>query len=118
MNGFASAARTLPPGVTAARRGLIPATTDNRCAPLGTRPVRFPRRRVSSFDNRDHQGLKDMKTQDIEGAPMKASLPATECEMTKHGITRVPVDFFHYREFRYTNLADAIAAAARDSNSA
>jgi hypothetical protein len=25
------------------------------------------------------------------------------------GITRVPVDYFHWREFRYTNLYDAIA---------
>lgn len=35
-------------------------------------------------------------------------------EMAKYGITRVPVDYFHYREFRYTNLKDAIAQAKRD----
>jgi hypothetical protein len=34
-------------------------------------------------------------------------------EMRKYGITRVPVDYFHYREFRYTNLEDAVAAAKR-----
>jgi hypothetical protein len=35
--------------------------------------------------------------------------------MTAHGITRVPVDYFHYKSFRYTNLADAIAQANRDA---
>jgi len=34
--------------------------------------------------------------------------------MATYGITRVPVDYFHYREFRYTNLKDAIAQAKRD----
>jgi hypothetical protein len=33
--------------------------------------------------------------------------------MAKYGITRVPVDYFHYKEFRYTNLDDAIAEAIR-----
>ena len=35
-------------------------------------------------------------------------------EMAKYGITRVPVGYFHYRQFRYTNLEDAIAQAKRD----
>jgi hypothetical protein len=35
--------------------------------------------------------------------------------MAKYGITRVPVDYFHYKEFRYTNLADAIAQATRQN---
>ena len=34
-------------------------------------------------------------------------------ELAEYGITRVPVDYFHYRGFRYTNLADAIAEARR-----
>ena len=34
-------------------------------------------------------------------------------EMAKYGITRVPTDYFHYKEYRYTNLADAIAQAKR-----
>lgn len=42
------------------------------------------------------------------------SVSAADAEMTKYGITRVPVDHFHYREFRYTNLKDAIAQAERD----
>ena len=33
--------------------------------------------------------------------------------MAKYGIARVPVDYFHYGEFRYTNLDDAIAQAIR-----
>ena len=34
-------------------------------------------------------------------------------EMAKYGITRVPIDYFHYGDFRYTNLKDAIAQAKR-----
>ena len=33
--------------------------------------------------------------------------------MAKFGIARVPVDWFHFREFRYNNLKDAIAEAKR-----
>ena len=32
-------------------------------------------------------------------------------DMAKYGITVVPVNYFHYKEFRYTNLKDAIAYA-------
>jgi hypothetical protein len=39
--------------------------------------------------------------------------PEVSKEMTKYGITRVPVDYFHYKEYRYTNLDDAIAQAKR-----
>jgi len=43
--------------------------------------------------------------------------PATDPEsiklMEKHGIIRVPVDYFWLGEFRYTNLKDAIAQAKR-----
>ena len=35
-------------------------------------------------------------------------------EMSEYGITRVPVDYFHYKGYRYTNLKDAIAQAKRD----
>ena len=34
-------------------------------------------------------------------------------QMAKYGITRVPTDYFHYKEYRYTNLDDAIAQAKR-----
>jgi len=41
-------------------------------------------------------------------------LPATDVqEMVTYGIKRVPVDYYHYGDFRYTNLADAIAQAKR-----
>ena len=40
--------------------------------------------------------------------------PASSDEMAKYGITRVPVDYFHYKDYRYTNLSDAIAQAKRD----
>jgi hypothetical protein len=33
--------------------------------------------------------------------------------MAKYGITCVPVDYFHYGSFRYTNLEDAVAEAKR-----
>jgi hypothetical protein len=39
--------------------------------------------------------------------------PETKEEMAKYGITRVPVDYFCYGEFRYTNVKDAIAYAKR-----
>src|SRR3546814_2342997 len=38
---------------------------------------------------------------------------ATE-EMAQYGITRVPIDYFHYKGYRYTNLDDAIAQAKRE----
>jgi len=39
-------------------------------------------------------------------------------EMAGYGITRVPADMFHYREYRYGKLSDAIAQAKRDANAA
>ena len=33
--------------------------------------------------------------------------------MAKQGITRVPTDYFHYKEYRYARLDDAIAQAKR-----
>ena len=35
-------------------------------------------------------------------------------EMTRYGITRVPGDHYHYKQYRYTRLDDAIAQAERD----
>jgi hypothetical protein len=34
-------------------------------------------------------------------------------EMAKYGITRVPTNYFHYKEYRYTSLSDALAEAKR-----
>jgi hypothetical protein len=41
----------------------------------------------------------------------------TRQEMDRYGIVRVPADSFLYREFRYTNLQDALAEAKRDAES-
>jgi len=49
-----------------------------------------------------------------EVAPVAAQPEETPAEeMAKYGITRVPVDYFHYGDFRYTNLKDAVAQAKR-----
>lgn len=34
--------------------------------------------------------------------------------MAGFGITKVPADRYHYREWRYSNLEDALAQARRD----
>jgi hypothetical protein len=36
-------------------------------------------------------------------------------QMAHYGISRVPVDYFHFREFRYTSFADALAQAERQA---
>lgn len=38
-------------------------------------------------------------------------------EMEQYGISRHTVDYFHYRSFRYTSLADAVSQAKRDQPS-
>ena len=49
--------------------------------------------------------------------PKNTSSPASldpVDEMAALGITRVPVDYFHYNDYRYTTLKDAINQAKRD----
>lgn len=53
-----------------------------------------------------------MASKDIEESNTAVGPQATD-EMAKHGITRVPVDYFYYGGFRYTNLEDAVAEAKR-----
>jgi hypothetical protein len=36
-------------------------------------------------------------------------------QMAHFGIRCVPVDYFHFREFRYTSFADALAEAQRQA---
>ena len=36
-------------------------------------------------------------------------------QMARYGIRCVPVDYFHFREFRYTCFADALAQAQRQA---
>ena len=43
--------------------------------------------------------------------------PEEEGKMAKYGIIRVPVDYFHFKEYRYTNLKDALAQAERQQHS-
>jgi hypothetical protein len=38
-------------------------------------------------------------------------------EMTKYGITHVFADYYHYKQYRYTHLNDAIAQAERELTS-
>ena len=54
-----------------------------------------------------------MPPSNIKTSP-EMGFTATDAEMAKYGITRVPIDYFHYQEFRYTNLRDAVAQAKRD----
>ena len=53
----------------------------------------------------------------MASADPKKSNPTPDSEdakaMETYGITRVPVDYFHFGGFRYTNLKDAIAEAKR-----
>lgn len=35
--------------------------------------------------------------------------------MSRFGITKVPIHIYHYREWRYSNLNDALAQAMRDA---
>ena len=56
----------------------------------------------------------EMTLADDMSDPRSATKPAEAEEMAKYGIALVPVDYFHYGKFRYTNLKDAIAQAKRD----
>ena len=43
------------------------------------------------------------------------AVPVSDLElMERHGITRTPADYFHYGQYRYTSLKDAMAQAERD----
>ncbi len=43
-----------------------------------------------------------------------ATLTVATPEMTRLGITNHPIDRFHYGEYRYTNLSEALAEAKRN----
>jgi hypothetical protein len=57
-----------------------------------------------------------METENIEDIDSIADQKEID-EMAALGIVRVKVDYFHYRQFRYTKLGDAIAQAKRDRQS-
>ena len=45
-----------------------------------------------------------------------ADAQSEEEMMVRLGITRVPADYFLYRQYRYTQLKDAVAQAKRDQS--
>ena len=56
-----------------------------------------------------------MERQQINTARTDKNTPVTEAEMRCAGITRVPADVFHYREYKYTHLRDAMEQSKRDA---
>jgi hypothetical protein len=38
----------------------------------------------------------------------------TQDEMARYGITRVSADYYHYKQYRYTRLNEALAQAERE----
>jgi len=52
-------------------------------------------------------------TQAEQDETNSAFSPEATAEMALYGIKRIPVDYFHVGEFRYTSLKDAVAQAKR-----
>lgn len=48
-----------------------------------------------------------------EGVARNATQVASQSELDRYGIERVPADVFVWRGYKYTNASDAIAAATR-----
>jgi hypothetical protein len=40
-----------------------------------------------------------------------------EAEMKRYGISKSTVDYFHYKQYRYTTLAEAVNQAKREEQS-
>ena len=60
-------------------------------------------------------GEHEMAPANSDGSNPSLSPEAAE-EMAKYGVVRVPVDYFYFGKFRYTNLADALAQAKRQKS--
>lgn len=75
-----------------------------------------------SLDRADDEGMVGPSDREraLPSGPavLAITIAGADKEMRRHGIRRVPVDYFHYREYRYTNLQDAIAQAERDEPTA
>jgi hypothetical protein len=56
--------------------------------------------------------------QETPGEDHALSVDAAAAEMARYGIVRIPADIFHYREYRYARLGDALAQAKRDAKGA
>ncbi|HEY0626979.1 MAG TPA: hypothetical protein VGD10_09620 [Allosphingosinicella sp.] len=52
-------------------------------------------------------------TSSTHAQPSDTSPAEMDAQMKKHGIIRVPADYFEYGGYRYTNLKDAVAEALR-----
>jgi len=59
-----------------------------------------------------------MKPENPASATEEVNIGPVNAEMTKYGVTLRPVDYFHYKEFCYTNLKDALAQTKRDQQNA
>ncbi|SDF02696.1 hypothetical protein [Rhodospira trueperi] len=57
-----------------------------------------------------------MERQQINTARTDTDTSITDADMRSAGITRVQTDVFHYREYKYTTLKDAMAQAKRDTD--
>jgi hypothetical protein len=62
-----------------------------------------------------HEAKKEISMSSRDPREIAQSENAAAELMSAHGIRRIQVDYFHYRSFRYTNLADAVAQADRDA---
>jgi hypothetical protein len=75
---------------------------------------------VSSSDDGARPKAGTVQEDDMSMINTEEQLPPLSAEarqkMDEYGITRVPTDTFTYREFRYTNLQDALAQAKRDAD--
>ena len=68
-------------------------------------PLNTPAPAVSTHNN--------VASPTVDALPQLSLTAAQIADMAKFNITRKPVDFFHYRQFRYTTLAEAVAQAKR-----
>lgn len=59
-----------------------------------------------------------MSLRDKAGEDRMLGREVASTDMARYGITQVPADMFHYCEYRYAKLSDAVAQAKRDANAA
>ncbi len=64
-------------------------------------------------DHKKKQPSNETPDNNISGKQTGCSDQIEAEEMVKYGITCVPVDYFHWAGYRYTNLQDAISQAKR-----
>jgi hypothetical protein len=78
---------------------------------------------ATEYPERNRKGIhmptarKKTRSARAAGPLPKVKQTAIEKEMAVYGITRVPVDYFHFGSYRYTNLNDALAQARKTNQS-